>query len=175
MAEIIAKEIGADVNIAKRGALLHDIGKAVDHEIEGTHTQIGANIGRKFNLDPRIIHCIESHHDDPKPETPEALITQTVDAISASRPGARRNSFEEYVQKLEELENLATSFEGVEKCYAIQAGREIRVFVTPDKIDDVRARQLAKDIAKKIEEQLKYPGEIKVNLLREMKIVEYAR
>jgi ribonuclease Y len=175
MAEIIAKEIGADVNIAKRGALLHDIGKAVDHEIEGTHTQIGANIGKKFNLDPRIIHCIESHHDDPKPETPEALITQTVDAISASRPGARRNSFEEYVQKLEELENLATSFEGVEKCYAIQAGREIRVFVTPDKIDDVRARQLAKDIAKKIEEQLKYPGEIKVNLLREMKIVEYAR
>lgn len=175
MAEIIAKEIGADVNIAKRGALLHDIGKAVDHEIEGTHTQIGANIGRKFNLDPRIIHCIESHHDDPKPETPEALITQTVDAISASRPGARRNSFEEYVQKLEELENLATSFEGVEKCYAIQAGREIRVFVTPDKIDDVRARQLAKDIAKKIEEELKYPGEIKVNLLRETKIVEYAR
>lgn len=175
MAEIIAKEIGADVNIAKRGALLHDIGKAVDHEIEGTHTQIGANIGKKFNLDPRIIHCIESHHDDPKPTTPEALITQTVDAISASRPGARRNSFEEYVQKLEELENLATSFEGVEKCYAIQAGREIRVFVTPDKIDDVRARQLAKDIAKKIEEELKYPGEIKVNLLREMKIVEYAR
>lgn len=175
MASMIAKEIGADVNVAKRGALLHDIGKAVDHEIEGTHTQIGANIGKKFNLDPRIIHCIESHHDDPKPTTPEALITQTVDAISASRPGARRNSFEEYVQRLEELENLATSFEGVEKVYAIQAGREIRVFVTPEKVDDTQARHLARDIAKKIEEQLKYPGEIKVNLLRETKVIEYAR
>lgn len=175
MATIIAKEIGADVNIVKRGALLHDIGKAVDHEIEGTHTQIGANIGKKFGLDPRIIHCIEAHHDDPKPETPEALIVQAVDAISASRPGARRNSYEEYVHRLEELENLANSFEGVEKCYAIQAGREIRVFVSPEKIDDTKARHLARDIANKIESQLKYPGEIKVNLLRETKIIEYAR
>ena len=175
MATMIAKEIGADVNIVKRGALLHDIGKAVDHEIEGTHTQIGANIGKKFGLDPRVIHCIEAHHDDPKPETAEALIVQAVDAISASRPGARRNSYEEYVQRLEELENLASSFEGVEKCYAIQAGREIRVFVTPEKVDDTQARHIARDIANKIEEQLKYPGEIKVNVLRETKVIEYAR
>jgi ribonuclease Y len=153
---------------------LHDIGKAVDHEVQGTHPEIGKNIGQKFNLTPEIINAIATHHDD-KPADLISIIVKVADAISGARPGARKDSLEQYLQRLEELEKVALTFEGVERAYAIQAGREVRVFVEPNKIDDLAAYNLAKDIAKKIEAELKYPGEIKVNVVREMRIVEYAR
>ncbi|MEK7068085.1 MAG: HD domain-containing protein, partial [Patescibacteria group bacterium] len=154
--------------------LLHDIGKAVDHEVQGTHPEIGKNIGQKFNLQTEVINAIATHHDD-KPADLTSLIVKVADAISGARPGARKDSLEQYLQRLEELEKIATSFEGVEKAYAIQAGREVRVFVEPAKIDDLAAYNLAKTVAKKIEEELRYPGEIKVNVIREMRVVEYAR
>ncbi|MFA5318524.1 MAG: ribonuclease Y [Patescibacteria group bacterium] len=174
LSALLADQLNADVTLAKKAGLLHDIGKAVDHEVQGTHPAIGGNIAKKFNLQPEIINAIETHHDD-KPADLISVIVKVADAISGARPGARKDSLEQYLQRLEELEKVATSFEGIDKAYAIQAGREVRVFVEPDKIDDLGAHKLAKDIAKKIEEDLKYPGEIKVNIVREMRVVEYAR
>ena len=175
LAGMLAEEVGGDVAIAKKGALLHDIGKAVDHEVSGTHVEIGRRILQKFGVDKRIIQAMQSHHEEYPYETLESIIVQTVDAISASRPGARRDTLENYLKRLEDLEQIANSFEGVEKSYAISAGREIRIFVTPEKIDDFRARELAREIATRVENELKYPGEIKVNVIREMRAIEYAR
>ena len=182
IATLMGEELGADINIVKQGALLHDIGKALDQEIEGTHVEIGKRIAEKFNLDPRVVNAIESHHYDTdvgpsKTEhmSIEAAIVDVADAISSSRPGARRDSFENYVKRLEDLENIARSFAGVEKSYAVQAGREVRVFVVPDQVDDWAATKMAREIANKIEGELKYPGEIKVNVIREKRVIEYAR
>jgi ribonuclease Y len=174
LSAMLAEELGADVTLAKKGGLFHDIGKAVDHEVQGNHTEIGRDIARKFNLPAEIIAPIETHHDD-KPATLISVIVKVADAISSARPGARNDSFENYLQRLEELEKIALTFEGVDKVYAIQAGREVRVFVEPNAIDDLKAYNLARDIAKKIENELKYPGEIKVNVIREMRVTEYAR
>lgn len=174
LSALLAEELGADVTLAKKAGLLHDIGKAVDHEVQGTHPEIGKNIAVKFGLPQEIIDPIETHHDD-RPRGLISAIVKAADAISAARPGARHDTYERYIQRLEELEKIATSFAGVEKSYAIQAGREVRIFVTPEKIDDLAAANLARDIAKKIEEELKYPGEIKVNVIREMRVIEYAR
>ncbi len=171
---LIAAELGLDVTLAKKGGLLHDIGKAVDHEVQGTHPEIGRDIAKKFGLPQNIIDPIETHHDD-KPRGTMSVVVKVADAISAARPGARQDTFERYIQRLQELEKIATSFEGAEKAYAIQAGREVRVFVTPESIDDMGAYNMARDIAKKIEGELKYPGEIKVNVIREMRAIEYAR
>ena len=175
IAGMLAEELGADVQIAKAGALVHDIGKALDHEVQGTHIDIGIRILQKFNADPRIITAMKSHHDDTPHESIEAVIVQTADMISGGRPGARRDSVENYIKRLQELEALAKSFEGVEKSYALSAGREIRIFVTPEKLGDIETKNLARDIAKKIEQELTYPGEIKVTVIRENRIIEYAR
>lgn len=175
IAGMLAEELGADVQIAKAGALVHDIGKALDHEVQGTHIDIGIRILQKFKADPRIITAMKSHHDDTPHESLEAVIVQTADMISGGRPGARRDSVENYIKRLQELEALAGSFEGVEKSYALSAGREIRIFVTPDKVTDIEAKEMARDIAKKIEQELTYPGEIKVTLIRENRVIEYAR
>jgi ribonuclease Y len=175
LAALMAAEVGADVMTVKQGALLHDIGKALDQDLEGTHVEIGKQIAKKFNLPEKIINSIEAHHGDVEYTSIEAAIVDAADNISGSRPGARRDTYENYVQRLEELENVATSFEGVEKVYAIQAGREIRVFVRPDKVDDWAATKLARDIANKIEQDLKYPGEIRVMVVREKRVIEYAR
>lgn len=174
LSAMLAEELGADVTLAKKGGLLHDIGKAVDHEVQGNHTEIGRDIAKKFNLPAEIIAPIETHHDD-KPASLISVIVKVADAISSARPGARSDNYENYLQRLEELEKLALSFEGVEKVYAIQAGREVRVFVQPEKVSDMESYNLARDIAKKIENELKYPGEIKVNIIREMRVTEYAR
>ena len=174
LAAMIAEELGADVTLAKKGGLLHDIGKAVDHEVQGNHTEIGRDIAKKFHLPPEIIAPIETHHDD-KPAGLISVIVKVADAISSARPGARSDSYENYLQRLEELEKIATSFEGIEKAFAIQAGREVRVFVQPEHVDDLQAYNLARDIAKKIETELKYPGEIKINVIRELRVTEYAR
>ncbi|MEI7891186.1 MAG: ribonuclease Y [bacterium] len=171
----LAAELGADVVVAKKAGLLHDIGKAVDHEIQGTHIEIGMKIMEKFGIAKEIIDGMKSHHEDYPFETPESFIIAAADAISASRPGARKDTLERYLKRLEELETTANSFAGVERTYAIQAGREIRVFVKPEEIDDLGALKLAREIADKIEADLKYPGEIKVNVLRETRSVEYAR
>ncbi|OGJ04277.1 ribonuclease Y [Candidatus Nomurabacteria bacterium RIFCSPLOWO2_12_FULL_46_14] len=175
IAGMIAEELGADVAIAKAGALVHDIGKALDHEVQGTHVEIGIRILQKFGADERIITAMKSHHEDYPYETIEAIIVQTADAISGGRPGARRDSVENYLKRLQELETLVNSFPAVEKSYALQAGREIRIFVTPEKITDAEAKLMARDIAIKIEQELKYPGEIKVTLIRETRVIEYAR
>jgi ribonuclease Y len=175
IAGMIASEIGADVDLAKRGGLLHDIGKAVITDGEGSHAVVGAELARKFGETPEVVNIIESHHMDREPATVEAVIVQASDAISASRPGARRESMDAYIKRLESLEKIADSFEGVEKAFAIQAGREIRVIVNNDRIDDERAKDVARDIAKRIEKELKYPGRIKVTLIRETRIVEYAK
>ncbi|MDP9249543.1 MAG: ribonuclease Y [bacterium] len=175
IAGMIAEELGADVQIAKAGALVHDIGKALDHEVQGTHVEIGMRILQKFGADERIVTAMKSHHEDYPYETIESIIVQTADAISGGRPGARRDSVENYLKRLQELEALVNTFPSVEKSYALQAGREIRIFVTPEKITDTEARLMARDIAIKIEQELKYPGEIKVTLIRETRIVEYAR
>lgn len=172
---MLAEELGADVQIAKAGALVHDIGKALDHEVQGTHIDIGIRILQKFKADPRIITAMKSHHDDTPHESIESVIVQTADHISGGRPGARRDSVENYIKRLQELEALAKNFEGVEKSYALSAGREIRIFVTPEKISDVETKNMARDIAKKIEQELTYPGEIKVTMIRENRIIEYAR
>ncbi|MFH0892535.1 MAG: ribonuclease Y [Candidatus Falkowbacteria bacterium] len=174
LSALLAEELGADVTLAKKAGLLHDIGKAVDHEVQGTHPEIGRDIAKKFNLPQEIIDPIETHHDD-RPRGLVSIIVKVADAISAARPGARHDTYERYLQRLEELENIATSFGGVEKAYAIQAGREVRIFVAPETIDDLGAHNLARDIAKKVESELKYPGEIKVNVIREMRVTEYAR
>lgn len=172
---LMAAELGADVKIAKRAGLLHDIGKAVDHEVEGTHIQIGVELAKKYKEGNAVIHAIEAHHNDVEPTTLEAIIVQSADAISGARPGARRESVENYVKRLEKLENLANSFAGVEQSYAIQAGREIRVIVKPDQVDDATTVFLAKDIANKLENELEYPGQIKVSVIRETRSVEYAK
>ncbi|PIY78694.1 MAG: ribonuclease Y [Parcubacteria group bacterium CG_4_10_14_0_8_um_filter_35_7] len=174
LSALLAAEIGANVAIAKKAGFLHDIGKAVDQEIQGTHPEIGRDIAKKFGIPEEIIIPILTHHED-TPPTLEAIVVKVADAISGARPGARKDTYENYIKRLDELEAIANSFEGVEKTYAIQAGREIRVFVTPEEISDLEAHKLARDIAKKIEEELKYPGEIKVNVIREMRIIEYAR
>ena len=175
IASIMAAELGADVKIAKRAGLLHDIGKAIDHETEGTHIQIGVDIAKKYKENPAVIHCIAAHHGDVEAETIEAILVQAADAISGARPGARRESIENYVKRIEKLESLANSFDGVEQSYAIQAGREIRVIVKPEKVNDQATVFLAKDIAGKLESELDYPGQIKVNVIREVRSVEYAK
>src|SRR3989344_748699 len=175
IAGMIAEELGADPVTARAGALVHDIGKALDHEVQGTHIEIGIRILQKFGADPRIITAMKSHHEDYPYETIEAIIVQTADSISGGRPGARRDSVENYLKRLQELEALVNAFPSVEKSYALQAGREIRIFVTPEKISDAEAKIMARDIAMKIEKELKYPGEIKVIMIREMRIIEYAR
>lgn len=175
IAGMLAEELGADVQIAKQGALVHDIGKALDHEVQGTHIEIGIRILQKFNADPRVITAMKSHHDDYPHESIEAVIVQTADNISGGRPGARRDSVENYLKRLAEMESLVNAFPNIERSYALSAGREIRIFVTPEKVSDVEAKELARDIAKKIEAELKYPGEIKVTMIRETRIIEYAR
>ena len=175
IAGMIAEELGADVAIAKAGALVHDIGKALDHEVQGTHIEIGMRILQKFGADERIITAMKSHHEDHPYETIESVIVQTADAISGGRPGARRDSVENYLKRLQELEALVNAFPSIEKSYALQAGREIRIFVTPEKVSDAEAKIMAHDIAVKIEQELKYPGEIKVTMIRETRIIEYAR
>jgi len=175
LAGMLAEELGLNSEIAKKAGLLHDIGKAVDHEIEGTHLELGRKILVKYKVDERVVRSMETHHDDYPVQIPEAYVVNAADAISASRPGARRETLEFYLKRLAELERIANSFEGVEKSYAIQAGREIRVFVAPENVDDYAAIKLARDIAKHIEEELRYPGEIKVTVIRETRAVEFAR
>ncbi len=174
LAGLIAEQLGADVTMSRKAGLFHDIGKALDHDIQGTHPEIGRDIGRRFGFNADLADAAFCHHDD-NPPTIEAVIVKVADSISGGRPGARKDSYEQYIQRLEELENTAKGFEGVEKAYAIQAGREIRVFVEPQKINDFAAHQLAQDIARKIESELRYPGEIKVNVIRETRVIEYAR
>lgn len=175
MAGLIAEEIGADVRITKIATLLHDIGKAVTHKIEGKHHHIGAELARKYGMDERIVHAIEAHHDDIEATTPEALVVRVVDAASAARPGARNISAENFSERMRDLENVATSFKGIDKAYAISAGREIRVIVSPKTIDDLSAIKLARDIATKIESTMQYPGTIKVNVIRETRAIEFAK
>lgn len=175
IAGMLAEELGADVAVTRAGALLHDIGKAVDHEVQGTHVEIGRRILEKFGVDKRIIQAMQAHHEEYPYETPESVIVQVADAVSAGRPGARRDTVDRYLERLGDLERLAATFEGVEKVYAIAAGREIRVFVNPGKVSDIAMHTLARDIAKRIQEELKYPGEIKVNIIRENRVVEFAR
>ena len=175
LAGLMAQELGLDVNFAKRAGLLHDIGKAVDHEQEGTHIQIGADLAKKYKENAMIVNAIMAHHGDVEPKTIEAVLVQAADAISGARPGARRETGSNYVKRLEKLEEIAGGFAGVEKTYAIQAGREVRVIVKPDQVDDAKAIFLAKDIAKKIESELEYPGQIKVNVIREFRSVEFAK
>ncbi len=174
LAGLLAEELGADVTVCKKGGLFHDIGKAVDHEVKGGHPEIGYDIMKKFNMSEEVAYMCIAHHED-SPQSLEGIIVKVADAISGARPGARKDTYERYLQRLEELENVANTFDGVQRTYAIQAGREIRVFVVPEEIDDFKATKLAQNIAHKIEEELKYPGEIKVNVIREMRVTEYAR
>jgi ribonuclease Y len=175
IAAALAAELGADVNVAKTAGLLHDIGKAVDHEVEGPHALIGADIAKRLGRSSKIVHAIAAHHGEEEPQTIEAFIVATADAISGARPGARREMVETYIKRLEALEGVANSFDGVEKSFAIQAGREVRILVAPDSIDDLAAARLARDVSKKIEESLEYPGQIKVTVIRETRAVDYAR
>src|SRR3989338_7096091 len=175
VAGMMAQELGADVSIAKKGALFHDIGKAVDHEVQGTHVEIGRKLLSKFGVDPKVIMAMEAHHDEYPYAILEARIVTAADAISGARPGARKDTVEIYLKRLADLERISNSFDGVEKSYAIQAGRELRIFVTPTKIDDLSALKMAKDIAKKIEAEMRYPGEIKINVIRETRAIEFAR
>ncbi|MBU1179746.1 ribonuclease Y [Patescibacteria group bacterium] len=174
LSAMLAEELGADVTICKKGGLLHDVGKAMDQDIQGGHPEIGYNILKKFNIPEDIAYIALAHHED-RPKTLEALIVKVADAISGARPGARKDTFEQYIKRLEELEGIATSFSGVEKAYAIQAGREVRIFVKPDEIDDYSCHDLAKNIANQIESDLQYPGEIKVSVIRERRVIEYAK
>ncbi len=175
LAGVMAAELEVDVSLAKRAGLLHDIGKAVDHEIAGPHVEIGVELAKKYRENKEVIHGIAAHHSDIEPESIEAILVQAADAISASRPGARRETLEAYIKRLEKLENLADSFEGVDKSFAIQAGREVRIIVKPDQIDDLHAINMARDIARKVEQDLDYPGQIKVIVIRETRSVEYAK
>jgi len=175
LAALIAAELGANVEVARLGGLLHDIGKAVDFEVEGTHAQIGAELCRRYGVPEEVIHCVESHHHETDQRTLEAIIVEVADAISGARPGARRESLEQYIKRIRTLEDLASSFPGVSECYAIQAGREIRVIVKPEEIDDLAAIQLSRDIARKIEEGMDYPGQIKVTVIRETRAIDYAK
>lgn len=175
LAGIMADELGADVKVAKRAGLLHDIGKAVDHELEGPHVAIGVDLLRRYKESPQVIHAMEAHHGDVEPQTIEAVLVQAADAISAARPGARRETLESYIKRLEKLEEIANSFEGIDKSYAIQAGREIRIMVKPDEVDDNEMVHISRSIAKKVEEDLEYPGQIKINVIRETRAIEYAK
>ena len=175
LAAMIAAELGLNAEVAKKAALLHDIGKAIDHEVQGSHVELGRKILQKYGVEEEVIKAMESHHEEYPFASSEAYVVAAADALSASRPGARRDTLENYLKRLENLEKIALSFEGVKNAYAISAGRELRVFVTPEKIDDFRALQLARDIAKQIESELKYPGDIKVNVIREIRAVEYAK
>lgn len=174
LSTLLAQELGANVKVCRQGGLFHDIGKAVDHDIQGSHPEIGYNIMKKYGFPEKVAYICIAHHKD-KPKTLEGVIVKAADAISGARPGARKDTLEQYIQRLEDLEQTAANFSGVEKAYAIQAGREVRVFVTPEEIDDHTATKLARDIAKKIEQELRYPGEIKVTLIREKRVIEYAR
>ena len=175
LARIMADELGLDTKVARRAGLLHDIGKALDHDMEGTHVEIGVEILKKYKESPIVINAVEAHHEDVEPQSIEAVLIQAADAISASRPGARRETLENYIKRLQNLEGIADSFDGVEKSFAIQAGREIRVLVKPEKISDDQMVVLSRDIAKKIEDEMEYPGQIKVNVIRESRVVDYAK
>ena len=175
IASALASELGVDPTIAKRGAFLHDIGKAVTHEVEGSHAIIGAEIARRMKEDPEVVHCIESHHGEVEQHTIHAVLAQIADSISGGRPGARRESLETYVKRLERLEEICNAFEGVEKVYAMQAGREVRVLVQPESVDDIQSQVIARDIAKQVEEELQYPGQIRITVVRETRATEYAR
>ena len=175
LARIMAEELGLDAKLARRAGLLHDIGKALDHDMEGTHVEIGVEILKKFKENPLVINAVEAHHGDVEPQTLEAVLVQAADAISASRPGARRETLEAYIKRLENLESIADSFDGVEKSFAIQAGREVRIIVKPDKISDDQMTLLARDVSKRIEDEMDYPGQIKVNIIRETRVVDYAK
>lgn len=175
LSSIMAAELGADVRLAKRAGLLHDIGKAVDHEIEGPHVTIGADMAKRYRESKEVVNAIAAHHNDIEPDTIEAVLVQAADAISAARPGARRETLESYIKRLEKLEEIANSFEGVDKCYAIQAGREVRIMVKPEKVNDSGMVMVSRDIVKRIESELEYPGQIKVNVIRETRSVSYAK
>ena len=175
LARIMAEELGLDAKLARRAGLLHDIGKALDHDMEGTHVEIGVEILKKYKENPLVINAVEAHHEDVEPQTLEAVLIQAADAISASRPGARRETLEAYIKRLQNLEEIADSFDGVEKSFAIQAGREVRIIVKPDKINDDQMTILARDVAKKVENEMDYPGQIKVNIIRETRVVDYAK
>lgn len=175
IAGVLATELGADVHVAKAGALLHDIGKAVDHEIQGTHVEIGRKILTKYGVDERVILAMQAHHEEYPYETVESVLVQVADAISGGRPGARRDTVDRYIKRLEDLEALAMSFSGIEKVYALQAGREIRVFVSPSLVNDLEARDLARSIALRVEQELRFPGEIKIHVIRESRSIEFAR
>ncbi len=175
LARIMAEELGLDSKRAARAGLLHDIGKALDHDMEGTHVEIGVEILKKFKENPLVINAVEAHHEDVEPQTLEAVLVQAADAISASRPGARRETLEAYIKRLEKLEEIADSFDGVDKSYAIQAGREVRIIVKPEKVSEADMTIMARDIAKRVEDEMDYPGQIKVNVIRESRAIEYAK
>ena len=172
---MIASELGIDATLAKRAGLLHDIGKAMNHEVDGSHVQIGVDLAKKYKESKEVIHAIEAHHGDVEPKTFIAVIVQAADAISAARPGARRENLENYIKRLQRLEEIACSFNGVEKSFAIQAGREIRIMVKPDEVSDDDMVFIARDIAQKIESELEYPGQIKINMVRETRVHDYAK
>jgi ribonuclease Y len=175
LSAVLAAELGADVEVARAGGLLHDLGKAMDHNTEGTHAQLGADFARRYGVIPKVVNAMASHHHEVEQESIEAVIVESADAISGARPGARREDLEQYIKRLRALEEIANSFKGVQQSYAIQAGREVRILVQPEEIDDLASARLARDIAKKVEETMQYPGQIKVTVIRETRAVEFAK
>jgi ribonuclease Y len=175
LATVIAAELGADVEVARAGALLHDLGKAMDHNIEGTHAQIGAEYAKRYGVNPKVVNAIAAHHHEVEQDTVEAAVVEAADAISGARPGARRESLEQYIKRVKALEEIANSYKGVNQSYALQAGREVRIFVKPEDVDDLASIELARDIAKNIEESMQYPGQIKVTVIRETRSIDYAK